>query len=93
MKIEFYRTIICPRCLFVSRFLKKIVAPSQHLELEIIEVATNLTRTWMAGVNTVPSIKIGNDILTGLIITPRMIRRFIEQHMEEDDSGQNRSGY
>jgi glutaredoxin len=93
MKIEFYRTIICPRCLFVSRILKKIVTPSPHLELEIIEVATNLTRTWMAGVYTVPTIKIGSDTLTGLIITPRMIRSFIEQHMENDESGQNRNGY
>ena len=81
MKIEFYRTILCPRCLYVSRALKKIVAGSPHLELETIEVATNLTRTRHAGIKTVPAIRIGNDTLTGLLLTPRIIRRFIEQHL------------
>ena len=81
MKIELYRTILCPRCLYVSRALKKIVANSPHLELETIEVATNLTRTRQAGIKTVPAIRIGNDTLTGLILTPQMIRHFIEQHI------------
>ncbi|MBU4229055.1 MAG: thioredoxin family protein [Proteobacteria bacterium] len=80
MKIELYRTILCPRCLYVSRALKKIVADSPQIELESIEVATNLTRTHQAGIKTVPAIKIGNDVLTGLILTPQTIRRFIERH-------------
>lgn len=81
MKIELYRTILCPRCLYVSRALKKIVVGSPQIELETIEVATNLTRTRRAGIKTVPAIRIGNDTLTGLILTPQMIRRFIEQHI------------
>ncbi len=93
MKIELYRTILCPRCLFVSRTLKKIVARSPHLELETIEVATHLTRTRLAGVTTVPTIRIGNDALTGLILTPQMIRRFIEQHLPDDAPEQNRPAY
>ncbi|HIJ91530.1 MAG: thioredoxin family protein [Desulfobulbaceae bacterium] len=87
MKIELYRTILCPRCLLVSRALQKIVAHSPHLELETIEVATNLMRTRKAGIKTVPTIKIGNDVLTGLILTPRMIHRFIEKHLQDNDSG------
>ena len=81
MKIELYRTIVCPRCLYVSRTLKKIVASSPNLELETIEVATNLTRSRQAGIKTVPTIRIGNDVLAGFILTPQMIRRFIEQHL------------
>lgn len=81
MKIELYRTILCPRCLYVSRILKKIVAGIPNLDIETIEVATNLTRARQAGIKTVPTIRIGNDALTGLILTPRMIRRFIEQHL------------
>ena len=93
MKIELFRTILCPRCLFVSRTLKKIVTGSPQLELETIEVAINLTRTRQAGIKTVPAIKIGNDILTGLILTPRLIRCFIEHHLPDDDSGQTRPAY
>jgi len=81
MKIELYRTILCPRCLYVSRILKKIVASSPNLDLETIEVATNLTRIRQARIRTVPAIRIGNDVLTGFILTPQMIRRFIEQHL------------
>jgi glutaredoxin len=92
MKIELYRTIFCPRCLYVSRALKKIVADSPQIELETIEVATNLTRTRQAGVTTVPTIRIGNHTLTGLILTPRLIRSFIELHLQ-DASGQPRPGY
>ena len=84
MKIELYRTILCPRCLYVSRTLKKIVARSPNLELETIEVATHLTRSRQAGITTVPTIRIGNDVLTGLILTPEMIRRFIKKHLPDD---------
>lgn len=86
MKIELYRTLLCPRCLFVSRTLKQIVAGSPHIELEIIEVATNLARSRKNKIKTVPAIKINTDILTGLILTPRMIRRFIEEHLPDNDS-------
>ncbi|OGQ99743.1 MAG: hypothetical protein A2505_07340 [Deltaproteobacteria bacterium RIFOXYD12_FULL_55_16] len=81
MKIEFYRTILCPRCLYAGRILKKILASSPHLELETIEVTTNLSRSSQAGIKTVPAIRIGNEVLTGLILTPQMIRRFIEKHL------------
>lgn len=93
MKIEFYRTVLCPRCLYVSRILKKIVADAPRLELETIEVATNLTRTRQAGITTVPTIRIGSQTLTGLILSPQKIRSFIEQHLSDDASGQTRSGY
>ncbi|MDG4477106.1 thioredoxin family protein [Thiovibrio frasassiensis] len=87
MRIELYRTILCPRCLLVGRSLKKIVEQhSPQIELEVIEVATHLTQTRQAGIRTVPAIKIGNDILTGLILTPQKIRCFIEQHLQDDNS-------
>lgn len=93
MKIELYRTVLCPRCLLVSHALKKIMAHSPHIELETIEVATNLTRTRQAGIKTVPAIKIGSDVLTGLILTPQKIHRFIERHLPNNNTGQTRPDY
>lgn len=93
MKIELYRTILCPRCLLVSRALKKIMAHSPHIELEVIEVATNLTRTRQAGIKTVPAIKIGSDVLTGLILTPQKIGSFIQRHLPDDSAEQTRPDY
>lgn len=82
MKVEFYRILLCPRCLYTGRVLKKIAACQPRIEIEIIEVATNLERIRAAGIRTVPALRIGNDLLTGLILTPQKIRCFIEDHLQ-----------
>ncbi|EKD38654.1 MAG: hypothetical protein ACD_75C00655G0002, partial [uncultured bacterium] len=38
MKVEFYRTFLCPRCLLVARELKRLRREFPHLEIETIEV-------------------------------------------------------
>lgn len=93
MKIELYRTLLCPRCLLVSRALNKIAENFPQIELEVIEVATHLVQTHQAGIRTVPAIKIGNDVLTGLILTPQKIRRFIDQHLQDEESTPPASGH
>lgn len=86
MKVELYRTILCPRCLYVGRVLRKLAAHQPRIELELIEVTTNPERSRAAGIRTVPTLKIGNDLLSGLILTPRKIRRFIEDHLHTSGS-------
>jgi predicted DsbA family dithiol-disulfide isomerase len=80
MKIELYRTVLCPRCLYVSRVLQKIAAEQPGIAIEAIEVATNLERARAAGIRTVPTLKIGGDRLSGLFLTPTAIRRFVAGH-------------
>lgn len=77
MKVEFYRTLLCPRCLFVAHQLKRLQREFPHLEIETIEVATNLTRTREAKIRTVPALKVGEAKLTGILLTPAKIRRFL----------------
>lgn len=81
MKVEFYRTLLCPRCLYVAHELKRLQREFPHLEIETIEVATNLGRTREAGVRTVPALKVGNATLTGILLTPGRIRRFLLAHV------------
>jgi len=86
MKVELYRTILCPRCLYVGRVLKNLAAHQPRIELELIEVTTNPERTRTAGIRTVPTLKIGNDLLSGLILTPGKIQLFIEDHLRASGS-------
>ncbi len=84
MRIEFYRTILCPRCLYVDRVLKKICARNPDLAVERIEITTNLSRAVEAGIRTVPTLRIGNDRLCGLFPGQRAIEAFINRHRQEE---------
>lgn len=77
LKIEFYRTLLCPRCLYVAHELKRLRREFPHLEIETIEVATNLGRVREAKIRTVPALRVGNATLTGVLLTPAKIRRFL----------------
>jgi hypothetical protein len=77
MKVEFYRTLFCPRCLYVAHELKRLQREFPHLEIETIEVAANLGRVREASIRTVPTIKVGEARLTGILLTPAKIRRFL----------------
>ncbi|MGV1099508.1 thioredoxin family protein [Thiovibrio sp. JS02] len=79
MKIEFYRTVLCPRCLYVDRVLKKICAEIPDLVIERIEVITNPERARKAGVRSVPTLKIGDDLLAGFMLNRKKIDHFLER--------------
>lgn len=83
MKIEFYRTILCPRCLIVSHQLKKLQSRMPNLTIEIIEIVTNPDRAREAGIRTIPALKVEDEILTGLFITPAKIKSFLSRHMKQ----------
>ena len=53
------------------------------IEMETIAVATNAIRTWKAGIRMIPAFKIGDDILSGLLLSEEKIREFIEKHQTE----------
>lgn len=77
MKIEFYRTFLCPRCLLVARELKRLRQEFPHLEIETIEVTTNIERVRKAKIKTVPTLLAGEARLTGILLTPAKIRHFL----------------
>lgn len=43
-------------------------------------MATNALRSWNAGIRLFPALKIGNDILAGVMLSEEKIRTFIAQH-------------
>ena len=63
-------------------FTVELISPEfPELEIESIEITLNLTRTRAAAIRFVPAIKIGEDVLTGIILTPTKIRQFIKKHI------------
>ncbi|MDY0189311.1 MAG: hypothetical protein RBR22_01100 [Desulfuromonas sp.] len=79
MKIEFYKTGVCPRCMLAQRELNRVLQDKPDIALETIEISTNLMRTWKAGVRLFPALKIGDDILAGVLLSEEKINQFIAQ--------------
>lgn len=50
--------------------------------MEKIEVTFNLMRAWSDGIRMFPALKIGNDMISGLIISREKVREFVEAHIK-----------
>ncbi len=53
-----------------------------NLKIETIEIVTNPDRAREAGIRTIPALKVEDEILTGLFITPAKIKSFLSRHMK-----------
>ena len=60
--------------------LNKILSTKPDITLETIEISTNLKRTWKSGIRLFPALKIGDDILSGVLLSADKMRQFIDQH-------------
>lgn len=67
--------------MLVAYVLKKLTAKHPDLEIEQIEVITCPNKARKAGVRLIPTLKINNDKLSGIILTPTMVREFILKHL------------
>lgn len=77
MRIQFYRSALCPRCLLVSRQLAKLSREYVDLEVEEIEVTTSPLKSWQDGVRLIPALRAGDKHLSGIVLTPGEVRDFI----------------
>ena len=64
MKITYYKSVICPRCIPTSRFLKNLKKEYPEVEIEEIEVLKNMKAAKQAGIHSIPVIEIGNKRYT-----------------------------
>lgn len=77
MKIEFYKSAVCPRCMMAGRVLKKMEKEYPEMEIEFIDIASGLSRMKKAGARMIPAIKKGDRVLSGVFLSPSRIRDFI----------------
>jgi hypothetical protein len=61
MKITYYKSLVCPRCIPTGRLIARVRREHPEIEIEEIEVLTNLPRTLADGVMMIPTIVVGDQ--------------------------------
>lgn len=69
MKIIYYKSVVCPRCIPTGRFVAQLRQAYPEIEVEEVEVLTNLPRMLRDGVLMLPTIIAGPNRFHH---TPRM---------------------
>jgi glutaredoxin len=77
MKITFYRSALCPRCLYTRRILLDIIRGNKEIELEEIDILAHPLKSWMDGIRIFPALKINDRILSGVFLGREKIKAFI----------------
>jgi predicted DsbA family dithiol-disulfide isomerase len=76
--VEFYHSVICPRCQVSGIALRRVLDRHPGIEVRKVEFLTNAARAREAGVTSIPTLVSGGRSLTGVILTPAKIERFLE---------------
>jgi glutaredoxin len=61
MKITYYKSLVCPRCISTNRLIARLRREHPEIEIEEIEVLTNLTRALRDGVMMLPTLIVGDQ--------------------------------
>ena len=83
MKIVYYKSAVCPRCIPTNRFLKRLKREHPGVEIEEVEVLTRIGRARKAGIMSIPVIEMGSRRYHG--VPPREdVLRFLSGEVERD---------
>ena len=77
MKIEFYKSALCPRCAYASHILKTLQAEEDGLEIITYDILTDFTAFRDAGIKMIPAIRCGNNTQSWVLPAKDEIRDFI----------------
>ncbi len=84
MVVEYFKSVVCPRCINVSRELKRLEKENPQIEIKQIEVITNMNYAKSMGIKGIPVLKIGDSLLGGGIIPSKNVREFVLSHLKEN---------
>ncbi len=74
MKITFYRSAICPRCMLVAGELRKL-RDEHNFDVTEVELTTSPLKTWKAGIRMIPALECNGEIISGINLSPDKIRQ------------------
>jgi len=77
MEVFFYKAPLCPRCFAAERHLKRVLSGMDH-ELHVLDVFRHRKAARADGVTIAPTIRMEGRMLSGLWLTERQIRDFVE---------------
>jgi glutaredoxin len=61
MKIVYYKSVLCPRCLPTNRLMARLKKEHPEIEIEEVEVLTHLARARQDDVHTLPTLDVGSQ--------------------------------
>ncbi len=61
MKIVYYKSVLCPRCIPTNRLIARVRREHPEVEIEEVEVLTNLSRAIRDGVAMLPTLIAGEQ--------------------------------
>jgi predicted DsbA family dithiol-disulfide isomerase len=76
--VVFYHSVVCPRCQVSKLALRRVLRKHPDIEVTGVEFLTNMDRAKQAGVRMIPALVAGGKMLTGVVLTPGRIERFLE---------------
>lgn len=77
MKIELYKSALCPRCAYASHVLKQLHAEYDDLEIIVYDIFTDLNAFKNAGIKMIPAIKCGDEMRSWVFPTKDEIKDFL----------------
>lgn len=86
MKIQYFKSLICPRCYPTDVALRKLHKEfGNKIEIEKIELISNYSRFKKEKVKNIPSLKIGEDLLSGQFLSYELVRSFVLKHLKPEE--------
>lgn len=76
-RVEFYHSVVCPRCHLSNALLRRALRNHPDVEVTKVEILTNRDRARKAGVRSFPALAAEGRTLTGFLLTPGGIERFL----------------
>jgi glutaredoxin len=64
MKIVYYKSLVCPRCIPTNRLIAQLQREHPEIEVEQVELLTHLSRARRDGVMTLPTLIVGERRFT-----------------------------
>ncbi len=80
MKIILYRSNLCPRCFLAKKNLLGITGNDPDIQIEEVDILGSPQRCLQDGIRMVPALVIGKDKLSGVFLSKKAIKTFINRH-------------
>lgn len=80
MKIELYKSALCPRCAYAGKILKKLQKEDESIEIITYDIATNIKAFKDASITIIPSIKLNSKKQSWILPKEDEIKKFISKY-------------
>lgn len=80
MLIVFYYISLCPRCARARKHLQDLLGNSYEASVTEINLLKQSAQTQRNKIRMVPAIKYGDDKISGIILSHKSIKQFLERN-------------